>query len=218
VSPCALSDGKLQWLCPTLLQFGSHLCTTYFLKPSRATVFVATWIRKRLPYHIHIVALSVSVRYTVYNRTRTPGEYHPTPFAIMKTDRSSGLWTQLPYLNIVEQLNSKKKKRTSWFGGTAASGSHVSERHLVLAMASAFSVDTEDCSSHVYTVDIQEHHKQRSVIFNCITTRGPIVISCRGEPRRNQPFRLSTVQRGATPRPYAPLASSPRFIEIFSED
>jgi hypothetical protein len=84
--------------------------TTYLLKPSRATVFVATWIRKRLPYHMHIVALSVIVRYTVYNRTRTPWEYHPTPFAIMKTYRSSGLWTQLPYLNIFEQLNSKKKQ------------------------------------------------------------------------------------------------------------
>lgn len=101
-------------------------------------------------------------------------------------------------------------------GGPAASGSQASERRLVPGMASAFSVDAEDCSSHAQTDDIQEHHKQRSVCFNGITKRGPIIISFRGEPERNQPFRLSSVQRGTTP--YGPQASSQGFIETFSED
>ncbi len=134
----------------------------------------------------------------------------------MKNYRSSGLWTQLPYLNEFKEPISKKKNRTSWFGDTAAFGSQASERRLVLGMASAFSVDTEDCFSHAHTVDIQEHHKQMLVCFNGITKRGPIIVSFRGKPERNQPFRLSSVQRGATP--HATQASSPGFIETLSED
>src|SRR2546423_296527 len=128
----------------------------------------------------------------------------------MKTYRSSGVWTQLPYLNAFKEPISQKKNRTSWFG------SQASERRLMLGMASAFSVDTEDCSSCAHTVDIQEHHKQMLVCFNGITKRGPIIISFCGKPERNQPFRLSSVQRGTAP--YAHQASSSGFIETFSED
>src|SRR5579859_54904 len=115
-----------------------------------------------------------------------PRKIIPHVIYTMKTYRSYEIWTQLPYLNAFEE--EKKARRKSWFGVKDTHVSRESKGRVILGVASAFSVDGEDCSQAPYDVDIQDLHRQRSITFNAITRRGPINISCRDFRDRNQPL------------------------------